>query len=295
MDIQMENGIFNGLECIANKFLLNPDWINNRGGSRSYAHKKNCQELPRGKSPEHFDAHQLVQGMYIEIKKNISNLKPKEWQEPPHEVNWNFSYRLLSDESAGESKDENRQRPEVTLERAIITAKKKHVSIGEQWTYQMPIAYNLYGQNFNNSSNVDLVRRYDDGIFDLIELKVGSNHPVFAAVEILQYGLAYMASRENAVEIGYKEIPEIFNAREIRLWVLAPPEFYSDYNFSWLQTALNEELEQFSSQKGYLMKFDFKSLNLDWKPTHAPTELQLQEINVALDDITSFTWKAAIK
>ena len=295
MDIQMENGIFNGLEFIANEFLLNPDWIKNGGHPRSYVHLKNCQELTGGKSPVHFDAQKLIEKMFEKIQKNITDLKPMEWHEPPHKVNWNFSYRLPSDESAGKNKKKESKRPEVTLERAIIKAKKKYVSIGEQWTYQMPIAYNLYGQNFNNSSNVDLVRSYDDGIFDLIELKIGSNHPVFAAVEILQYGLAYMASREGAVEIGYKEIPEIFNAREIHLCVLAPPEFYGDYNFHWLQAALNGALEQFSSQKGYLMTFDFNILNLDWDPTHAPTELQLQDINVALNKITPFDWKAAVK
>ena len=70
---------------------------------------------------------------------------------------------------------------EVLLERAIVKA------MGEDWSNQMPTASGVLGSHADKRSSVDLVWRKCPTSFTLMELKVDSDTPLFAAVECLFY------------------------------------------------------------------------------------------------------------
>ena len=293
-----EEGIFCGIESIANRYLLDPTW-RRKDGRLNFGYKTNCLRLSGDTTPEFFSAERMIHEMVSRIESNISDRKIKR---NPSSENWDFDSRFRSDPSAGRNK--RNTGPEVTLERAIIQARRMmpNRKFEDKWTYQMPVASGLFGPNTDKSSSIDLVRKHSDGVFDLIELKIGSNNPVFAAAEILRYGLAYAVSRKNAEKIGYdiKKL-KILSAKQIRLCVLAPPlpfsPFYDNrYNLAWLEKGLNEALKQFSKTNGYCMSFEFQVLNLDWKATDRPTDgLQLITIiNKALDEISQVNWNKFI-
>lgn len=289
-----EDGIFSGLENIANRYLLDPTWERKNGKKTNFGHKKNCLLLSLKSVPKFFNAENMIHEMYGKIESNISN-RDKDSKFSPSRANFDFSFRCNSEPSAG--KKTISTKPEVTLERAIIKARRKPSLAEDEWTYQMPVASGLFGKNTDKSSNIDLVRKQPEGVFDLIELKIGSNNPLYAAVEILRYGLAYAASRKLAEKIGYdKTTLEILSAKIIRLLVLAPPPFYDPrYKLAWLEDELNNALKKFSQAHDYSMLFEFQLLNYDWKATDSPTEEQLVDINIALDGISRFNWDKAIE
>lgn len=289
-----ETGIFCGLEDIANHYLLDRTWTRKDGGQPSFGHKTNWLRLSVNAAPGFFtnEAAAMIRDMVKQIETNVKLLE-KGRKRSPSAANWDFAYRKHCDPNAGAKST----RPEVTLERAIILARRKRVQASkDEWTYQMPVATGLFGSDIDKSANIDLVRKHPNGEFDLIELKLGSNNPLYAAIEILQYGLVYAVSRRLAEANEYdSDKLEILKAKQIRLCVLAPKSFYepaeSDkYNFDWLVEALNEGLKYFKEEGGYEMTFQLCLLDLNWKPTGCPNEQVLDQINDAIDNIRPVSW-----
>ena len=101
------------------------------------------------------------------------------------------------------------------------------------------------------------------GWYELIELKTddGGGTPLFAAMEILQYGVLYIFSREKFQELGYHGI-ELLNAKGIHLRVLAPADYYAPYNLSWLEKSINKGLASFLTKFNFKMDFKFDTLSL---------------------------------
>lgn len=123
--------------------------------------------------------------------------------------------------------------PEVILERAIICV------ADDYWANRVPTSSGLVGSRSDKLRNVDLVQRNSDGNFTLIELKVDSNNPLFAAVEILTYGLLLAWSKNNTLALSYDtSIQPILSARSIQLCVLAPDTYYRAYELGNLQNAI---------------------------------------------------------
>ncbi len=296
-------GIFSGLEGTVNRYLLDPTWRRKNGKNTSFSHKKNCLLLSGNSTPSFFKARKMISEMLGQIESNISNhisaTVEKEKKRTPSKANWNLNCRDKSNPKVGMKN----KSPEVTLERAIIQARRMpHSEFADKWTYQMPVATGLFGSDTNKSSNIDLVRRRSDGVFDLIELKIGSDNPLYAAVELLQYGLAYAASRQFAQQIGYDTgALEILKATQINLCVLAPKSFYEppktdEYNFGWLEQGLNNALKHFNKKKhGYHMTFKFCLLNLNWKPEARPNSKTLDNINKAIDNISPVPWVSSVE
>ena len=101
------------------------------------------------------------------------------------------------------------------------------------------------------------------GWYELIELKTddGGGTPLFAAMEILQYGVLYIFSRENAQKLGYEGV-ELLKAKGIHLRVLAPADYYAPYNLSWLEKSIDRGLTSFLSKFNFKMDFKFETLSL---------------------------------
>ncbi len=96
--------------------------------------------------------------------------------------------------------------------------------------------------------------------------------PLFAAMEILQYGVHYIFSRENAKDLGYAETDkELLGATGIHLKVLAPATYYAGYDdLSWLEESIRKELASFLDQPKLAFEMDFKFETLWLIPLRSP-------------------------
>ena len=80
----------------------------------------------------------------------------------------------------------------------------------------MPTASGLWDHTADKKRAVDLVRRFGDGCFELIELKVNSHTPLRAAVEIVQYTLLFCLARDRYAEQDLA-CKELLQAKEVHL------------------------------------------------------------------------------
>lgn len=110
--------------------------------------------------------------------------------------------------------------PEKCLEKGIARF------LDSSWSNQVPICSGL-GDAHDGKRCVDLAHLSGDNL-ELIELKVDSNNPLFAAVEVLIYGLVYRLSRKHRETLGYQPSrnPLVFTPHSIALKVLAPADYY---------------------------------------------------------------------
>lgn len=142
--------------------------------------------------------------------------------------------------------------PEVTLERAIVK------ECGENWSNQMPTASGLAGPTADKRAAVDLVHRGEPGAYSLIELKVESDNPLFAAVEILMHGLLFIWSRHHQGELGYNSRKQpVLMATKVTLIVLAPETYYRPYRLETFRRQLNQGLAEFAAVRQLEMGFQF--------------------------------------
>jgi hypothetical protein len=116
---------------------------------------------------------------------------------------------------------------EVLLEHKII-------ELGSQrWTRQLSTASGVdtgpdgKPTRSNRRRAIDLVFDQGNGGFSFIELKVGSDSPIYALFEILGYGLAYWHSRQEKLDHP-REASRLMQAEKIDLVVLGPESWYRD-------------------------------------------------------------------
>lgn len=207
-----------------------------------YQHKKRCQLLSKGTRPD-FDGKALIQKILAQVESNWHKGKSRS-----NNQNWRWKKNPMMD-------PKNKSK-EVDLERWIVQMTEN------DWVNQVPVASGLT-RSAGGRRAIDLVHRCRDKCYEFIELKVnaGGGTPLFAAMEILQYGVLYIFSRENASTLGYKQT-EMLEATDIHLKVLAPANYYKGYDLSWLSKSINSGLAKFLAQgeRGFKMDFKFESL-----------------------------------
>ena len=108
--------------------------------------------------------------------------------------------------------------------------------------------------------NVDLAHRIAGG-FELIELKIESNTPTEAALQVLRYGAIYLLYRtEPELAQRFRNF-EMMNARRILLEVLAPLRYYrrEGPNLKLLEQQLDAEVQKLAAGllPGFEMRFRF--------------------------------------
>ncbi len=137
----------------------------------------------------------------------------------------------------------------------------------DQWANQVPVASGVLNSTADKKTAVDLSHRNDAGDFDLIELKMlaKSGHALFAAMEVILYGIAYLFARRNARELGYFwGETDLLAAHRVRLIVLAPAAYYGGVpstGLRSLRSALNKGLAEECARggtPGLLMEVDFE-------------------------------------
>ena len=184
--------------------------------------KSSCRNISRPPD-ERIWGEDLVQTIYEQITQNGAG---------PTKSKKNWQLRQQT------SIDDTNDSKETLLERAIVVSCKQGWLRG--WYNQIPVASGLIDHRKGKRAAIDLVRKLDDRTFELIELKWEANNPVYAAFEILGYGLVYLFSRSNAAALGYERYkPQLLDARSVSLSVLAPTPFFSEFSLDWLELALS--------------------------------------------------------
>ena len=144
----------------------------------------------------------------------------------------------------------NRSR-EKRLEKAVAT-------LGDGWANQVPTASGLWGGG-DGKRSVDVVRKNAEDEFTLIELKIKTNDPWYATVEVLEYAVLYAFARRNG-------IPKtaILEAKKIHLWVLAPRRYYQKFegDIASLTRTVNVGLSEFSirNELPFMIDFEYRAL-----------------------------------
>jgi len=218
-----------------------------RDGLR-YSHKESCLAL----NEQHLS--HLKEGG-IALFENLYKIVESNWngRAPNSEQNWRLT-KELNMKVANPSKEKRLE--------------KKIVGENENWFNQSPTASGLADSNRDRKMAVDLVHKKGRKTFEFIELKINSNTPLYAAIEILLYGLLYLFYRAQSMECDVWKKPnnkELLNARKIELKVLAPGQYYAAYrkNLQNLQdfgSILSGLIGEFAKPKihGLIMNFNFE-------------------------------------
>jgi len=188
----------------------------------------------------------LFKELYERIRGNwIRNREQDRW--PTVDKNWVL--RVAEDFTYHPT-----QRIEKQLQKQIA------ICLGNQgWGNDVPTAsglVNAYGRHMN----VDLGHEVADG-FELIELKIESDTPYDAALQILRYGAVYMLYRLEPELARRFKLQTMMRAKRIVLEVLAPRPYYScaDVDLPCLEAQLNEGVEAFGKRRaaGVALSFRF--------------------------------------
>lgn len=224
-------------------------------GKFKYKHKKSCLLLSR-QPLVRLDGKALIEEILKQVKSN--------WHggESTGTKNWRWEKQTQID-------PKNRSQ-EVCLERLIVN------TTSDNWVNQVPMASGLT-RGGDRRRAIDLAHRCGDGWYELIELKVDqkAGSPLFAATEILQYGLLYAFYRVNLQVLEPKKLKtekaELLGATGIHLKVLAPESYYKnrkgeDYRLGPLKGMINDGLKSFLTGKkfGFKMDFEFQKFHLDF-------------------------------
>jgi hypothetical protein len=182
----------------------------------------NAQRLSGGERSS-YDAASFSSGLYSLVEQSGLGSSRR-----PSQENWRL--KKMPAISA------NNRSPEKRLEKAIVQ------DLGDEWTNQMPTASGLVTSG-ERQRNIDLVHRRNLREFEFIELKVESDTPLFAAMEILKNGMTYLYSRRHRDRLGYQESKHApLWADVVHLRVLAPIGYFHRYNLGWLERFLNQSL-----------------------------------------------------
>lgn len=236
------------------------------GKAPHHKHKESCLKLTK-EPMKGLDVSALIEDMYGKITRN--------WHESKSRGKDNWRWKPNT-EIKKEKKKKSKESKEVILERLIVR------TAGKEWVNQVPVSSGLtkvvkLRQSFDKRRAVDLVHRCGEGRYEFIELKVASDTPLYAAMEILQYGLLYVFYRENLNVLEPEELTknekELLGAKDIQLKVLAPQSYYEGYKLELLEGMIKDRLKAFLAGR----KFDFK-IEMDFEFQRFPLDFNLDAV-----------------
>ena len=117
-----------------------------------------------------------------------------------------------------------------------------------QWANQIPIWSGICGSN-DRKTSLDIGYRPSAGVFHLYELKIGSDYPLYALLELITYAQGYLIARKlaeatpNAAQNIKDECGGLLNAKQVTFSVLAPADYYSTRKANSTHYAKPSELE----------------------------------------------------
>lgn len=226
------------------------------GSAPHHEHDTSCIELSKSPMTE-FDASVLIANIYGLIGINWDASKYHEGSDE----NWR------SEKQKGISASNNS--PEVSLERAIVNIPAEVWPEAANWFNQVPVASGLVDPH-EGGRRIDLVHDCGDEIYEFIELKIDSDTPLYAAMEILKYGVLYVFCRQDDRVKCVDRNEKLMQARKIHLKVLAPAKYYEKYDLSWLEKDIKNGLGKFLVQRNFAFEMDFMFETLLLIPSRSP-------------------------
>jgi hypothetical protein len=142
--------------------------------------------------------------------------------------------------------------PEIMLERAIVGACERRGRA--DWANQVPIASGVASSSGERRRAIDLVRQAGPEWFELVELKVDSDTPLYAAFEIISYACIWLLSRG-----APRTTPNpILDAKRIEANVLAPESYFRRFKLAPLASQLSAEISALGAVHGVTLSFAFE-------------------------------------
>lgn len=236
--------------------------INDRLSVKNFRTRTSALELA-ARSNLAISGPEFVQAIFSQLSANWTAVST-EGRRSPSSQNFRWHFPQLSIAAHNTS-------PEVRLERALIQA-CSHAGRTD-WSNQVPIISGIAGPHAHKKCAIDLVHQTRAG-FEFVELKVNSNTPLYASIEILLYGLLWLLTRRDRHNLGYSSNP-ILDASNLQLSVLAPPSFYSGFERGHLAEALDAGLSELGRQHGVHMSFKRTAFpkGFDWPRTRSDADL----------------------
>jgi len=240
--------ILNGTEHIINCWM----GLSQHG----YETKSACDRLSR-QFPQALCGSELMMRIYAQVEKNWCD---RTYHKDPSQENWRWKKRRTRN---------SEKQDEVSLERRIICA------TDDNWTNQIPVSSGLTSR-YGGRRAIDLGHRREKESYVFMELKLmkTGGHCLFAALEIIQYGILYVFARVHLLK-NYQKNP-LLRSDSISLRVLAPQKYYRHtkdelYNFGGLEKILSDGIGGFASTFVPGLKMDFKFTvfpeEVDWACT----------------------------
>ncbi len=224
-------GLFAGVDEVINACL----------GVTNYRTKTAAKTLVTRSSP--IDGGELAEVLFEVLRRNWLGVLPA--RASSQNFRWHVPKQVLADRNAS---------LEVTLERAFIRACGAAGRV--DWSNQVPTISGIAGSHSNKRRSIDLVHRAVDGSFEFVELKIGSNTPIHATIEVLVYGILWLLSRETRTELGYHS-NSILDSASLQLSTLAPAKFYTGVTPPEFATCINRGIaalgRRFSVNMSFLM------------------------------------------
>ena len=190
-------------------------------------------------------------------------------------VTWRSLVRSLAeriesnwDQQRCRGKENWRNEPQLELSDHNSGEKKLEKQVAKfcaGWVNQVPTCSGINEGSRDGKRSVDLAHLHGDTL-ELIELKIDSAHsdtPLWAAFEILIYGLLYRFSRAHRDQLGYTRAsnPLLFDCSAVDLKVLAPLGYYLAEDraaIQHLESVINASLSALHMD-GYSMTLTFES------------------------------------
>ncbi len=158
---------------------------------------------------------------------------------------------------------------ETRVERAVADA---CIRLGRHdWGNQVPTASGLLGPTRDRNRSMDLVHRRGKHHFELIELKIESNTPLSAAIQIISYACLWLIARGDRPA----RPSVLLDADRIDLRVLAPAAYYGRFALSDLESALDAGARALGNRHGVTLTFAFDVLDERISPTAIPDDATL--------------------
>ena len=229
------DGVYLAIDC-----WLNVDDI---GQPPHHRHKPAWQQVG-GKPMDSMDGYRLIAELLGIIERNWQDARTGHGKAPSKE-NW----RLVPLPEISK----NNTSAEVTLERAMVALSPA------DWANQVPTSSGLCGSAQDKRRAIDLVYKNGFKEYTFFELKIASDTPLFAAMEILIYGILYMFTRQHIEELGYDNGEKVLlGAQTIHLRTLAPRKYYGGVDLTWLDKAINVGFTKYLSEQTEMsLKMDF--------------------------------------
>ena len=141
--------------------------------------------------------------------------------------------------------------PEVVLERAIVSASER---LGRaDLANQIPVASGLIAGSPDARRAIDLVQQRGESSFEFVELKVGSDSPLYAAVEIVAYACLWILARFDPPA----RQSDILAADQLDLRVLAPAAYYSSFDLRSIERMFDAGVSTLGDDHGLGVTFAF--------------------------------------